>query len=699
MEDLLAFADTSDGSVGSAVKVVYDKDFAEKHNIGRFGRMTIKEDKRIFHAGSKSLDDQPLFKYTEMDVGKVGSRFRDGQDLQLNLDKMTTLNEWPEPLYKQKNWGLASIEKDLFAKLGGVITLVNPSFRTMQALDAMSGQASQGYVYLTNTYDVEYTKGVMDFIMKSNWLQSTETIMGVAYLGSGQPNYFPPTPWVRLIPSPYLLPCALFQQYVSHWNENGYSCTYERKPGYFVNNMLQFDVTTYVYNPETVDETFRDEGRPTHLAFLESSIPLKVVEKDEKRVYHKPRFLTLPNDAEWVEKNGSLYLIKDRIIYDKKGTGTYFSRRGRDVPPLMYQWAPYLQHGSHWLTLSSLRPRKDYNVDVIHEHGSTFVCFGNTRPVHLERVLSTQKVWIDETEAPTRVKAVTTLKEVGMQDANGREGKKRTVPRRPWRPDGDPIHERGNAEMEIRSEYWKDALGQVYPYELRREDAIVWLHQLNNVPNISASLGKEVDLKTVPRFCGKSGISFVDVAGLTPGTYYLCPNRDYLVLMIPQAARYYSRNYLNVFTYGPYAKSVEIDGEEYQSKMNPEWNSIILEFQKTVVTNQSDNARTEIAVAETLGMSVSLVSRYIRVHPDMRLWKVGVEGKAQWVHRAYNRVRFPEGDQLSGTYWEDVMDSRLLHETVHDVTGFRKYCLNNGYGFLYHDVSLDKVQFEVKGRK
>jgi len=692
MEEMLSHAMESEGSVGSAVKVVYSKEFANEYNIGRYGRMTLKEDKRIYHAGSRTLDDKPMFQYVEQDYARIGCRFREGQDLQLNLDKFVDPDEWPEPLYQSKNWGMASIEKELFVRLGGIITLVNPSFRTMQALDSVSSKAVKAYVHLTNTFDMTYYKGVCDFVDKSSWLEMSSDVKGVAYLGSGQPNYYPTVPWVRLIPSPYIMPCSQFQQFVSHWDERGYSCTYERKPGYFVNNMLHFDTKTYVYNPETVDQSLPDPGRPGHLAFLESSYPLKMIERDERRIYHKPRFFTIPEEAEWQQVGDETYLLKGNCIYDKKGPGTYFSRRSRDVPPSGLSWVPYSLHGSHWLTLSSTRPRRDYNVEV-HEKGkSTFVCFGNTRPVFLERILSTQVLWIDEREAPTKEKAVTAFEEVGILKPDGSRGQKGPVNSK------SPSHEQGNKEMEIRSEYWKDSKGNIYPHELRREDGIAWLHQLNHIPGIAAH-GQDPQLNSIPRFTGRSGISFMDVTGLRAGTYYLCPNREYLVQMIPQATKYYSRNYLNVFTYGPYAKAVEIDGEEYQSKMNPEWNAIILEFQKTVVTNRGNNARTELAVAETLGMSLHLVTKFIRVHPDMRIWKVGVNGLAQWVYRTNNRVRFPDGDDLEGHYWEDVMTSRHIYTTKHDVSEFRKYCLNNGYGFVYHDVSLDRISFQVKGRK
>jgi hypothetical protein len=688
LEELIDFTSNSDGSVGSAVKVVYDKEFSDQYGIGRFGRMTLKEGKRVFHAGSREIDQKPMFKFTKMEYAHLGPQFRDGKEMQISLDKVVATGEWPVPAGGQSAWTFASIERKLFKSLGNVITLVNPSFRTMNALDAISSQVSGAYVYLTNTHDVSYTKGVYDFVQKSNWLKMTEKIQGVSYLGSGQPNYFPPTPWIRLIPSPYILPNSEFQQYVAHWNEDGYSCSYERKPGYFVNNLLRFDVTTYVYNPETVDETFRDVGRPAHLAFMESSVPLKVTETDQRRIYHKPRFITIPLDAEWKQVGDNIYRVSGKIIYDVKGTGTYFSRRGRDTPPLMYHWCPYESHGSHWLTLSSLRPRRDYNISVKSVDLSTFICFGNTVPVRLERVLSNQFVLIDENEAPTVIRAVTDLKAPPIE---------RTLPPRPWRNDlpSEASHMNGT----VRYEYWKDSNGFVYPRNLRREDSIAWLHQLNQIPGLPTNLSPEPELKTLPRFVGNSGVSFVDVTGLPQGTYYLCPDRQYLVNMIPQAARYYSRNYLNIFTYGPYSKCIEIDGDEYQSKYNSEWNSIITEFKKKMVSNIGDNAKMEITVSDTLGLPPSIVSRYVRLHPDMFLWKCGVEGSGQWVHRDSLLLRFPEDDPMRGKFWTEVLDSRGVHVCKHDVGDFRKFCLNNGYSFTYEETRLDQVCFRVGKRR
>jgi len=681
METLMQKADEQDLAVGSAVKMVYTEEFSQTYNIGRYGRMTLKEGKRVFHAGSRHIDDEPMFEYTSMDYSDLGYKFRDGAALNINKEQMVSDQEWPKPLRSVKKWGLSSIEEKLFKQLGNVITLVNPSFKTMQVLDSMSSQAVQGLVHLTNTFDSGYIKSVVDFVSKSTWLAMTKEVRGVAYLGSGQPNFFPPTPWVRLIPSPYLLPCSQFQKYTSFWTERGYSSTYERKPGYYVNNSLQFDSSMYTYNPETVDETFKDTRRPSHMAFLESSIPLKMVDKDERRVYHKPKFVTIPQDAEWREVSGLLLRVKDREVFDVKGEGTYFSRRARTILPLMYNWTPFRSHGSHWLTLSSLRPRKDYNISVEHIGSSTFVCFGQTKPVVVERVFSNQRVWIDEGEVPTTLRGASNLKELTGKENGFQE----------WFSGDKP-------QGEIRSEFWRDRYGQIYPKELRKDDALAWLHQLDCVPNIQSE-NAEPDLKTLPRFVGRTGISYVDVSMLRPGTYYLCPTRSYLVQMIPQAAKYYSRNFLNIFTYSPYAKSLELDGEEYQSKLDPEWNNIITHFKNVVVTDRANNARTEIAVAEALGISVSIVARYVRLHPDMRLWKTGVEGLAQWVHKDSNRIRFPDGDDLSGRYWEDVIASGHQFTTKYDIQSFHHYCINNGYGIDYSKVGLHEITFRVKKRK
>lgn len=80
--------------------------------------------------------------------------------------------------------------------------------------------------------------------------------------------------------------------------------------------------------------------------------------------------------------------------------------------------------------------------------------------------MSTQRVWIQEDEVPTSIRAVSVLPEIGM--------KGEVTPLRVWR-DEQP-HEKGNKEMEIRSEYWKDNQGRVYPFELRKEDSVAWLH-------------------------------------------------------------------------------------------------------------------------------------------------------------------------------------------------------------------------------
>lgn len=664
LDDLLS-DEVQVGSVGSAIAVRYEKEFAEKHNIGQWGRMTLKDGQRIFHAASKEIENDVGYEFPTMDYTHVGWRYREGLPLNINLHKLCSLDEWPEKVKNQTPAYLSSIERVLFTKLGPVITLVNPSFKTLQTLDSMSSAGVKSLVFLSSGSfrDVDYNKRVRHFVSQSKWLAMTEEVEGVAYLGSSQPNFYPEIPWVRLIPSPFIQPCSHFLNYSATWDEHGYRCVYERKPGYFVYNSLRFDDGKYLYNPETVDQNFRDKVRPSGLAFLQSSIPLKLVEADDRRMFHKPRFLEIPKTAEWVKIINTSYRVVGKLVYDVTGPGTYTSRRTRVMLPTGYEWAPYSNAGSHWVSLSSLRPRRDYDIHVEKLNGSTFICFGDTRPVEVERRLSVQHLWYDEREAPTLLKGQSNL----------------------------PVIVDKTAGPQIRDEYWESSIGQIFPHQLRKEDAVAWKHQVDQVPFYQGR-----DLEVLPRFVGKTGVSFVDVSSIrAKGEYYLCSSREYLMTMMPQASKYFSKNYFKVFTYAPHAQSIEEEGEEYQSKYNPEWNNIITDFKSKIILHSSENARSEQMVSNSLGIPLAIVNRYVRVHPDMLFWKTGSGGNAQWVHRMSLQVRFQGEGTVAGKLWTQVMQENQVHTATVDVSHFRIFCLNNGFFFKYLEIGLNQVQFRV----
>jgi len=657
-----------EGSVGAAIPVEYEREFAEKHNIGKWGRMTMKDGKRVFHAASKTIDDDIGYDHVPMEYTHVGWRYRDGFSLDLNLKKLCSLDEWPVPTKATTPMMLSSIERQLFLKLGTVITLVNPSFKSMKTLDMMSSAGIKSFVYLSSgsRHDMDYNNRVHHFVTNSHWLKMTDQVQGIAYLGSSQPNYYPDRemiPWVRLIPSPFILPCSQFANYSATWDEYGYTCAYERKPGYYVHNNLRFDDGRYLYNPETVDHNFRDKGRPAGLAYLQSSIALNLIECDERRIFHKPRFIHIPKEAHWEEICYHKYRILGRTVYDVQGPGTYVSRRTRVMLPQGYQWAPYVQAGSHWVSLSSLRPRREYDVHVEELKGKTFICFGDTRPVEVTRKLSHQSLWYDEQDAPTKIKASSAL----------------------------PEYDSMLGQKMIRDEYWQDENGGVYPSQIRKEDAVSWRHQLDGVPFLNDN-----DIETLPRFVGRTGVSFVDVSSLKArGTYYLCSSRQYMVQIIPQATKYFSKNYFHMYTYAPHARSIEEEGEEYQSKLNPEWNNIITDFKAKVVLNVGENARSEQLVSDSLGIPLAVVYRYVRVHPDMFIWKVGVSGSAQWVHRDSVGIRFAGEGTVGGRLWMEVIRESSEQVATTDVTQFRVFCMNNGYNFKYLSIGLKEVRFKV----
>jgi len=454
------------------------------------------------------------------------------------------------------------------------------------------------------------------------------------------------------------------------WDERGYSCSYERKPGYFVHSSFSFTTSGYVYNPETVDVCCPDKVRPFGMAYIHSSFDMKFHnESDRRSLFHKPLFLTVR--GEW-KKVGDMELRADGfVVYDVKGPGTYLSRRVRTVLPLMYKWAPLQRVGSHWITLSSLRPRQDYDVNVFEQSGSTFICLGQSEPIKAMRKMSTEVLLLDEGAAPTKIQAT------------GPVSKREADDERPA----------------IMDEYWEDCnTARVFSKHTRREDATAWLLQDSVAPLLI-----QAELIPLQRFLGRSGTSFIDVAPLhRAGVYFLCPSRTYITKYIPHASRYFTKNYLGVATTASYARH---DGDEYQSKfLYPHLNAIVNDINSKQVQYPTDNARSENLVASSLSLPRNIVASVIRTHPDLYLWKAGLRGSAQWVHWSSIEVTFPptnvKGDTVQGLKWCDIILRRgETHKIATDLGAFRVFCLNNAIKVIILQSDQNLTHFKISSTR
>jgi len=118
--------------------------------------------------------------------------------------------------------------------------------------------------------------------------------------------------------------------------------------------------------------------------YVEASFPMTNVQDDDRKVMHAPWFVSLPQGLEWEEEElypGKWVQIKKRghIVYDIQGTGTYLSRRMRYPIPSGREWVPLLGRGSHWVTISSLKPQKIHGVEVVEKGPDTLTIFDDAK--------------------------------------------------------------------------------------------------------------------------------------------------------------------------------------------------------------------------------------------------------------------------------------------------------------------------------
>lgn len=654
MDQLLEQVRVQGASVGSAELVVFDQQFARENEIGEFGRMTIHDGKRLYHAGQKMNDQGPSY---ECVLGKVlhyGARYQRGDSMDLNLNSIVARDEWPRKLGKDKSHGLYSIEERLFVMMRSKeITAINPSFKTLASLHrAFIG--AMAYVYVTSYEDDHYRLRVRDFCNKAGNLEMVTAPKGVSYLGSGNPNFYPDGLWFRLIPSPYLVPGVEMSQFLVKWSGLGYTCSYERKKGYFIHTHLNSESPHFILNPETVDALCEDPGRPKHMAFVESSFGIEFAERDDRRIYQKPWFLS-PKGT-WEEYKGLKILVDRCLVYDVQGTGTYMSRRHRIQLPDGLAWAPFQTAGTHWVTMSSLHPHRDYNVRVQEMGGRTLVLFGDCEAIEAHRVVESCFFDYDATIAPTIVRS----------------------------------QKYGHTLNEI----WRDQKGLYYPEELRREDAVAWSYQTDGIPFLHAA-----ELQCLSRFVGHR--SFVNVSSLPKGLHFISPSREYMTTAIPQAVKYYSLNYFGLQTFSTFAVVPEAEGDAMQSTLAGMFNNIHKQFAQRNVVGVYENAKTATLVGDTLGIPARNVTMVCMRSRQLKIWKPLISGQSQWVHIDSLQVRFAGKKQqrqfqVDGLLWKEVLSEvdrgvQMFVSSV-ELSHFRTFCLNNGYRFLYGHTGIEEEQ-------
>jgi len=371
-------------AVGNSVFVEYDPAFCEKHQIGRFGRKTIKDGQVLFHAGPREVVHPCVYEMDDHNVMDYIHQWQVGGYCPVPVDKLLEGPKWPVPLGKKKKIiASGSYEQELFRNLlDKEITLVNPSFSSMASLKVAGG----GYVMLTSDADETWSRDVCDFVRQSKGklqLLRKFEVRGRAYLGNSIPQWYPEGEWFHLILSPFIPMSTQFKSYDVQMTEEGFVVRYEKKKGYVVSSVLRKSTPFYLYNPETVDCYLHMKAH-TKWYYVESSFPMTNVQEDDRKVMHAPWFVSLPQGLEWEEERiypGKVVQMKSRghVIYDIQGSGTYLSRRTRFPAPKGWEWVPLLGRGTHWVTVSSLKPQKVHGVEVVERGSDTITIFDDAK--------------------------------------------------------------------------------------------------------------------------------------------------------------------------------------------------------------------------------------------------------------------------------------------------------------------------------
>jgi len=376
-EKILERAEENPPAVGDGYFVVYDSEWATENGVGRTGRMTLKEGEVAYHAAHSTYDMKQYYKYDPVSYVDWVEDWQQGGSRDFPVARAVAGSELPQPVNPRKSYTLADYEQALFRSLSDtVITLVNPSFGTMRDLLGASG----GYVTMTAGADQQWVRDIFDFVSKSGdrlKMLPNCTVRGVAYLGSNSPLWYPETPYLRLMLSPACHPGKAFEAFTVEYLP-GAVVTQYRKGDRPVTNMLFKDTKEVVYNAPSVDNWL---GCSAQAFFMMSNQEWKMSQVEDHRLFQEPWFVEaggtweMIGEKEWRVKEKDVMIdgswLKERVVTDVRGSGTYLSRRSRNRPPEGYRWSDYLPLGDYWVTYATNAPRRNQGTRVVEVRNDT----------------------------------------------------------------------------------------------------------------------------------------------------------------------------------------------------------------------------------------------------------------------------------------------------------------------------------------
>jgi len=600
--NLLARLHEVDIPTGDSVMVSYDQKWSEKHGVGHYGRMTLKGGVRTFHVAPAKVDREVKYEHTPHHFFDFAKDWVQGTIQSVPVDKFIQGPEWPQEIKPRPPMEL-TYEAALFGQLtaAGPVTLVNPSFKTMNLL-----LEHGGYVTLTSQEDMEWHHSVRDYVKKSRGrlkILPMRTVKGTAYLGTNVPKWYPVgQPWVRLIHSPYIDPAGNFANYSVKYYDKYVVSRFQKKDNYEVVSTLSRDTSQFVYNPMTVDETlFPMAKKQRRLFFMESSHALTVTEVEDTRVAHSPWFVD--GDGHWVtmqSKDGIMatWKVRGMVVLDVRGQGTYLSRRSRMVPPEGYSWTPLLQKGTHWVTYSSNQPSEMYGVRKYKLDNlgmPEVVTFENTTPVQ---------------------KLVSAIAPMGLSFSHEPKG---TFS---WRLLSDDPMYLNEGEDGYR-QAWMDKLGRMFLPSQKTDSGAFFTpspHGHDHVP----LLGQGTVVQ-VPVF-STSKATYVDCTQVTDDSFVfssLGEMNKVTSIMTVFSQRWASFTSLSMGLQDPdYGGAITHDTLVYQ---------IHAYMKEHVIAHHIDPGVSSTQVAKKTGCSLVVAHRYLSRLPDYYVWRVGGLDKTEFV--------------------------------------------------------------------
>jgi len=592
------------GQAGSAEPVIYDRTWAETHGIGSFGRMTISSDKVVYHAAPRDVDRRERFTFGDSNVFSYTRAWVDGNHTDNPYSSLVAVNT-PELKRKVKGVSTKHYECKLFGRLlrTDSVTLVNPSFSSMAALLQHTTADRPGYITLTSTEQYSaWVDQIRDFVSNSGgriFLNRTKVIVGIAYLGSVDPVWYPDdSHWCRLVPSPLVEQVDQYMTFSSVLEEHGFYSHYDRK-GHTVSASLIFSDNVYRWNPETVDQNLDQKEKRV---FLESNRPLDLLPIENHHIVHKPFFL--PDYGVW---EGEWNTIND-VIYDVKGKDTYLSRRARNPAPEGKKWVDYVVTGPYIVTASCNMPFKNPKVSIHYVGDREILSLDGSIPVSVERIVVTKGEIQNLTDLPC---------ETFMFVASERD---------------DLIFKSDNFYFNRKS---------------RTEDGLSW--QPYGQSFLPKPFGRQA-LQTLPIFSFRDGLTYIDVSSLSPGMHCVASSKENLFKVIPELYAYTSKKWFGRDEWSHIPIESHDGGLGGGNNIATQIIDVLRFHNKT-----SFQPMSSYDISSILGYSTATIEIYCYRLPDVYQWAVKKKGYHQWIHREDLKIKLIDGLSTYQTALENLV--------------------------------------------